>query len=477
MKLQFAFGANPSAKKTKKGKKKVAGSRKKAKTNKVKSKNAGKGTSMAKRKKTHRRKSSHKKRRNPEHKDLTLERWAASQKKVYAGTKTPHNVEEVMAAGGKAFGGLSKRISAAKKRKARAAKKAREMAKKKHASKKKPHKKVKKHVSKKKAGGKKRGGHKRKTSRRKKHSRSLTHSHSSKVKHIKKGQKVHIGGHAGKGASRIGLSGTLKFNPKKKRRARRHKHTHKSSSRVKHLRKGTSIRVHGSVGKGKKKVKLSGRVKVNPRHHSRRNPMKQVTDMTKKYLGMNGEELTALAVGGALVPVINGLTKKLAPQVVGLLNTYVGSQAAGSVLPILMGAGLNALAEHALPAGPARDYTKVAGEGLASAGIVGLMLSISQNYIIPATGLGAVIYGPGYSGINYTPNMQGINYTPNMGVTPQLGAGYTEAHKYSRADFGRGADFGGMSGADFGEYALDQDVDEQMDPDQIMDSSMSGGMS
>ena len=63
--------------------------------------------------------------------------------------------------------------------------------------------------------------------------------------------------------------------------------------------------------------------------------------------------------------------------------------------------------------------------------------------------------------------MHGINYTPNLGTMPQLGAGYTEEHKFSRADFGRGADFG--------EYAMDMDADEAMDPDQIMDSSMSGG--
>ena len=132
---------------------------------------------------------------------------------------------------------------------------------------------------------------------------------------------------------------------------------------------------------------------------------------------------------------------------------------------------LNALAEHVVTTGQGHKWLKLAGEGVAAASVVGLALNLSQRWVAPTLGLGAVIYSPDFKGINYTP-MHGINYTPMHGY-PQLGDGYTEAHKFSKADFGRGADFGG---ADFGEMPMDMDVDEAMDPDQISEGSLAGSM-
>ena len=252
-----------------------------------------------------------------------------------------------------------------------------------------------------------------------------------------------------------------------KRRGRPKMITHRHSTKTRHLKKGSVLRVEAVAGKGRKKVKLTGKLKVNPRH--RRNP--SMAQMLQKYVGVSTEELTSLAIGGALIPVINGGLKKFAPQVVGMVNQYAGAQFSGTIVSMIGGVALNALAEHVVTTGQGHKWLKLAGEGVAAASVVGLALNLSQRWVAPTLGLGAVIYSPDFKGINYTP-MHGINYTPMHGY-PQLGDGYTEAHKFSKADFGRGADFGG---ADFGEMPMDMDVDEAMDPDQISEGSLAGSM-
>lgn len=289
--------------------------------------------------------------------------------------------------------------------------------------------------------------HKRRKSRRK-HSAKKRRSrkHSAKKAHSKKR-------HSKKGHAK---------RRKSRRRRRARMITHRHSANTRHIKKGTSFRFKAKSKRGKRSITVSGRVKVNPH---RRNPMKQLSAQSKKYLGLDAAELTSLAVGGALVPIVNAGIGKIPGMstVVAKINEFVGPQAVGSVVPLLTGVALNAVAEHAYK-GKGSEYIKMAGEGLAAAGVIGLIMSMSQKYITPALGLSGmgimpmlngVNYTPSMRGVNYTPSMRGVNYTPEMrgmGIMPQLngmgegpdfgsadyggGGGYTQAHKFSRADFG-----------------------------------------
>jgi hypothetical protein len=302
---------------------------------------------------------------------------------------------------------------------------------------------------------------KRKHAKRRKHSKrrakTYSHRHSSKVRHVQGGAVVHVE-----------AKGKRRFSFKKKIGRGKYK-----------------ARVSGSFRRTKSGLK--GRIKINPR---RRNPMANVEKHLKSYLGMDTSELGALALGGALVPVFNGIAGKIpgVSTVVGLINQYLGPQAAGSVIPIGVGALLNALAEHNIIKGTPAHYVRMAGEGMAAAGVIGLTMSLSQQYVTPALGLsgfgimptlngfGNIQYTPRMGSINYTPRLNGrmgdIRYTPKMGIMPTLngmGDGYTEAHKYSRADFGRQADFG--RSADFGS-SMDQDCDEPYTDDDMRDDNL-----
>lgn len=263
---------------------------------------------------------------------------------------------------------------------------------------------------------------------------------------------------------------------KKRRRARMIKHSHSSAQR--HIKKGTSFRFKTKAKRGKRSITVSGRVKVNP---FRRNPMKNLSAQSKKYLGLDAAELGSLALGGALVPIVNAGIGKVpgADKLVAFINGYVGPQATGSIIPILMGAALNFAGDKA--SGQGKEYLKMAGEGLAAAGVVGLIMGLSQTYVAPALGL---------SGINYTPNgMRGINYTPNMGIMPQMnGINYTPAMngmgimpQLNGADFGS-ANYGGDGGSpeastqrsDFGAWdSADSEAGSDMeDGDNSYSSSM-----
>lgn len=260
-----------------------------------------------------------------------------------------------------------------------------------------------------------------------------------------------------------------KSKPKKSRKSRRRAklYTHRHGLSMRHLKKGTRIKFKGSKGKGKKKVSISGSFKINP---YKRNPFMKLDAQTKKYMNMEVKEIGALAVGGMLVPVVNGALAKV-PGVntfAAMINQYLGPQAAGSVIPVLAGVALNAAAEH-LVTGKNGEYLKLAGEGLAAAGIIGLSMGVSQQYIAPSLGMSGINFTPrSLAGINYTPrSMSGINYTPKSLGAPTV--------SQSSADFGRfmntarGADFG--RGPDFGK-SLDYDVDEMTSDDDIDDDGM-----
>ncbi len=214
--------------------------------------------------------------------------------------------------------------------------------------------------------------------------------------------------------------------------------------------------------------------------------MKNLSAQSKKFLGLDGSEIAALAAGGALVPIVNAGIGKIpgADKIVAKINEFVGPQATGAVIPILAGIALNLLGDKL--SGQAKEYTKLAGEGLAAAGVVSLAAGLSQTYMAPALGLSGMGIMPTLNGINYTPNrsmrginytpnsMRGINFTPNMGIMPQLN-GMGASPDFGSANYGGG---GGSaeartSRADFGAYdSQDSEAEGLSDEDNSYSSSM-----
>lgn len=267
---------------------------------------------------------------------------------------------------------------------------------------------------------------------------------------------------------------------KKRSRPRMISHRHAASTR--HIKKGTTFRFSTKAKRGKRKITVSGKVKFNP---FRSNPMKNLSAQSKKFLGLDGSEIAALAVGGAAVPVVNAAISKIpgADKVVAKINEFVGPQATGAVIPILAGIALNLIGDKA--SGDVKSYLKLAGEGLAAAGVVSLAAGLSQTYVAPALGLSGMGIMPTLNGINYTPRgmrginftpkgMRGINFTPNMGEMPRLTGS-------RQADFGS-ADYGGGGGspeartsrADFG--AWDSQDSEAFADMEDADNSYSSSM-
>lgn len=245
--------------------------------------------------------------------------------------------------------------------------------------------------------------------------------------------------------------------------------THRHSAKTGHFKKGSKVKFKKTIGSGSKKMTLSGFFKLNP---SRRNPMSKIKDLAKSATKLDTTELTSLAIGGALVPVINSGIGKIpyADKVVGFINEYVGPQATGSIVPMLIGAVANIASEQFVKDAQTKKHINAAADGLIAAGVIGLTMSISQKYVVEGM-MSGVLFSP-MSGVNYTP-MAGVNYTPMAGV-PQLagpdfgraadyggGAGYTQSHRFSKADFGR---------------AMDEDSDELATEDDINSENLSGGM-
>lgn len=477
MKLQFAFG-NPRGKK----RKSVAKRRKSRKTNSVKAK-LRKGSSMAKKKRHVKRRSKHRrhKRRNPE--AALIRKGGRTVGREFS----PLNKRESDAAEGifksllikykaaplgagksallREMAGLKKKLnkrSSYLKTLARYEEEADVKISKFELGKKKKGAKVAKR--KKKKGGKKkvrrskkakaaapkrakrRKGGKRKSSKRRKHKKVAKVSAAPKKRRHKRR----------KGGKRKGS----------KRRSRRRVKmiSHKHGSNVRHIKKGTSFRFKSKSKRGKRSITVSGRVRVNP---YRRNP--SMADQVKTYTGMSQEELGALALGAALVPIINGGIAKVpgGAALVTAINGVVGAQAVGSVIPLGIGIALNAVAEHAVKSGQGNKYLKMTGEGLVAAGLIGLVMGIAQKYVNPMLGL---------SGINFTPSMRGINFTPNMGIMPQLNGGLGIMPQLN--GMGAPGDYGGNAGyrqssADFGrvgnygDFGADSSMDSDYDTDAI----------
>lgn len=219
-----------------------------------------------------------------------------------------------------------------------------------------------------------------------------------------------------------------------KRKSRRYSKriTHSHSKKVLHVRKGSTLR--GYLKKGKKKVG-SIKVKFNPFGG-------KMDQQLKDWTGLAVEDASSLALGGLLYGTVNNLLRKYVPQVAEMTDKVpvVGP----SLLPLVLGALVHKYG---------RRYHKaigMVGEGLVGASVVGAAVNASS--LIPGLStMSGVSYFP-MSGVKYFPrSMSGVDYTPNsLSGVPQLGAnpdfgkpadygggaGYTEAHKFSSADFG-----------------------------------------
>lgn len=289
-----------------------------------------------------------------------------------------------------------------------------------------------------------------KKSRKKKHSypKMYTHRHSKKTRHITKGS-------------------VAKFSAKGKR------NRYKFRS---HFGKGKKkVSVSGSVRVSKSGLK--GRMKINP---YRRNPMK---DVAKKALGLDTHELQLLAVGAAAAPISAALLPRIpgVNKVIAMFAQYIPAKYQTAGVNLLVGAGFNLLADQKFVPAGAKKPVSMIGEGLAAAAVIQLVSSVVSDGLKAAgmSGFGIMpqLNGINYTpmrGINYTPNMRGINYTPQMrgmGVMPQL----------SGPDFGRSPNYGGGGGsseartspADFGACnSQDSESDWFGDEDDNQSSSM-----
>jgi len=333
---------------------------------------------------------------------------------------------------------------------------------------------------------------KRKSHKKAKHVKKAKHT---KVKHHKKAKHTKVKHHKkAKHAKKAHKKAKSHRKAKShKRRRKMVKHAHLATTR--HLPKGAvghitgkkrkkSYKVKATFKTRKGRVKLKGSVKVTKRglkgilranpfkHIFGRNPLdlSKLNTNSKKYLGHNFAELGGLAAGAALVPVLNAYISKT--QVGATINSWFGSQFAGSVLPLIAGVGLNVAGDKFK-----NEPAKLVGEGLATAGLLGIFMGLTQTYIAPhLPGMAGITYTPNMSGIRYTPGMSGIRYTPGMsgscmgcgpmGVRPQLNG--------PRADFGSRADFGARPRADFGGMGstMDLDIDENLTDSDIMENTM-----
>lgn len=298
---------------------------------------------------------------------------------------------------------------------------------------------------------KRKGGKRRKMSKK---AKKAFVARMKKARKGKSGKKRHSKKRRHKHAKKAAATAPKKHRAKRrkgsKRRRRARMISHKHASSTRHIKRGTSFKFKSKSRRGKRSISISGRVKVNP---YRSNPMKQVSAQMKKALGLDAAELGSLALGGALVPIVNAGIGKIPGMsaVVSKINSVAGAQATGSIIPILVGALLNLGADKA--SGQAKQYMQMAGEGLAAAGVIGLVMGLSQKYVTPALGLSGINFTPGMRGVNFTPNMgimpqlNGVNFTPNMGIMPQLngvdfgsanygGGGGSKEARTQRSDFG-----------------------------------------
>lgn len=271
-------------------------------------------------------------------------------------------------------------------------------------------------------------------------------------------------------------------------------HTHLSTTR--HVKKGATASVSLTKKKkartfkgkgrfGKKGAKFSvtvtpkkkgflAKLKFNP---FRRNAMaigvSAISDVVEQYTGISAGDAGGFVIGGALVPTTNMILARIAPGIVAQVNSIAGPLGAGVIVPGIVGAGMYTLGEGQIAK---------AGRGMVVASLVMASVSVAQAYlprlISMLPGMSGVLFTPRMSGINYTPAMSGINYTPDrqMGIMPQLGAGpdfgsadygggggYTQAHKMSRADFGA-------------DWSQDSEAEHWGTEEDMLSSQMSGSM-
>lgn len=320
---------------------------------------------------------------------------------------------------------------------------------------------------------------KKKSSKKKTTKRKSTKKKSTKRKSTKR-----------KGTKRKGS----KKRGQKRRRSKMITHRHAKTTR--HIRKGTrakvsarkrkgSYKIKTHFGRGKKKVKMTGRLrqgkkgslrgsfKINP---FRRNPMDQI----KRFTGLDNREIQLLAIGAAAAPISSAAMKYIPGIniVTAQVARFVPVQYQSAVMNLLLGAAMNVGSEY-VPAGGAKKTMAMVGEGLAAASIIGLVAG-GVSDLLKMTGFAGINYTPAMRGMGIVPQLNGVNYTPN-GMRGMGAVEYTPRNMGSRADFGS-ADYGGGGGyteahnrsrADFGaNFSEDSEAEGLEDQDNSYSSSM-----
>ncbi len=290
----------------------------------------------------------------------------------------------------------------------------------------------------------------RKSRKSRRRVKMVKHAHKKGRKNYKRKTKVSGMLKGGRKGKRVKVKVSALLNPRrKKRKSRRKARMVRHAASDRHYRKGQ--RAHLSRIKAK----------FNPLG----GPMDgQIRSLT----GMGTEEIASLALGGALYSTVNQMVNKYLPASISHMLSSL--PVIGPVIvPIAAGMACKFLSEK-VPQRQAAKALDMIGEGLVGAAVVGAGVSLGQSVLpmipgfAPASpALSGINYTPNMNGVFYTPGLSGINYTPNMngpqmGIMPRLngmgasadfgaadyggGAGYTEEHKFSRADFGKDADYG-----------------------------------
>jgi len=309
---------------------------------------------------------------------------------------------------------------------------------------------------KKKKASKKKVTHKRKASGKRKHAkRKHTKKKHTKKKHAKKHVK----------RKHVKRKSKRKGGKRRRRLTKAHRHTsatghfhHGSKAKVKSRKRKGSYKISAKFGKGKRRVKMSGRVRVSKKgllsgifklNPFRSNPVNfKSRSGAEKILGHDPVELGTMAAAAFGAPY---LTKMILPYIAAYVPAALVPYISG-IIPVAFGAGLNAVNDAKMKNGSVQIFA----DALIAVGVISAVYSTGSK-------------AAGLSGINYTPHMgimpqmNGINFTPNMGIMPQLNG------VSNSGDFGAPGDYGGNAGyrqsrADFG---ADWSQDSEYDTDSV----------
>jgi hypothetical protein len=329
----------------------------------------------------------------------------------------------------------------------------------------------------------------------KKKGKMTSHRHSLKNMHIEKGAKFHgvlkrVGKKKKGYVSKITMD--ARKNPRKKKRAKTYKHRH-----------GKHTFHTGKPSRSDKSKLFNFKLKFNPGAAVAGLVEKAVPMIFGSEFGdstasggsavakKNRQQLLIIGVGGLATPLANYLASKI----INAVNSYV--PAISPVLNIVNSSGMAAplgllmvgrLVEEFNKRSAKSEMLANVSEGLVLSAAMGAAMILAQKGMA-AAGLSGVLYTPTMGDVRYTAGPMGdVRYTPGpMGILPTMGViprGLSGGYG-SGADFGKAADYGGSGGytqehkfskADFGGMTMDEDADEVCDDSDISDENLAGSV-